>query len=146
MKNLLFYWLFTILSFCTAVSGFTQNNRIVNLDTLIAEALQNNPGLRAARLQTEAARAQIRQARAWEAPEVGVEFFQTPIQSFPNPVADGMETDYVVQQMIPFPGKIANMAKAATSNADMSAENYNALKRKIIRDLKSAYFELYLVQ
>jgi outer membrane protein TolC len=146
MKNILVYWLFAFASIFAASSGFAQDDNVLNLDELIVEALKNNPSLQAARLQTEAARTQIRQARAWEAPQVGIEFFQTPIQSFPNPVKDGMETDYFVQQMIPFPGKISNMAKAARSNAEMSAENYNALERKIIRDLKSAYYELYLVQ
>ncbi len=144
MKNILVSGLFALIF--AASSGFAQDGSVLNLDELIAEALKNNPGLQAARLQTEAARTQIRQARAWEAPQVGIEFFQTPIQSFPNPAKDGMETDYFVQQMIPFPGKISNMAKAARSNAEMSAENYRALERKIIRDLKSAYYELYLVQ
>ena len=146
MKKFSLYWLFAFLSICVASPGWAQNGDVLNLDELITEALKNNPALQAARFQTEAARTQIRQARAWEAPQFGIEFYQTPIQSFPNPIKDGMETDYVVQQMIPFPGKISNMAKAAKSNADMSAENYNALERKVIRDLKSAYYELYLVQ
>lgn len=146
MKQLSVYFLFTLASIFASSLGFAQDGNVLDLDELIAEALKNNPSLQAAHLQTEAARTQIRQARAWEAPQVGVEFFQTPIQSFPNPIKDGMETDYFVQQMIPFPGKISNMAKAARSNAEMSAENYNALERKIIRELKSAYYELYLVQ
>lgn len=146
MKKRSFYWLFTFFSICATSVSFAQNDDALNLDELIAEALKSNPSLQAARFQTEAARTQIRQARAWEAPQVGLEFFETPIQSFPNPIKDGMETDYFIQQMIPFPGKISNMAKAAMSNAGMSAENYNALERKIIRDLKSAYYELYLVQ
>jgi outer membrane protein TolC len=116
------------------------------LEDLIAEALQNNPQLRAARNQTAAARTKVNQVTSWEAPQVGAEFYQTPIQSFPNPVKDGMETDYFVQQMFPFPGKLAAMGKAAESNANMVEQGYKALERKILRELKSAYYELYLVQ
>jgi outer membrane protein TolC len=145
MKKLVVYSLLAISIF-VASTGFSQNGDNVDLEELIAKALKSNPSLQAARFQTEAARTQIRQARAWDAPQVGVEFYNTPIRSFPNPIKDGMETDYFVQQMIPFPGKISNMAKAARSNSEMSAENYNTLERKIIRDLKSAYYELYLLQ
>jgi outer membrane protein TolC len=57
-----------------------------------------------------------------------------------------METDYFVQQMIPFPGKLKAMGLSATYNSKMYEEQFNALKNKIIRDLKSAYYELYLIQ
>jgi outer membrane protein TolC len=126
--------------------GQAQESKPLKLEDLIAEALQNNPQLRAARNQTAAARTKVNQATSWEAPQVGAEFYQTPIQSFPNPVKDGMETDYFVQQMFPFPGKLAAMGKAAESNANMVEQGYKALERKILRELKSAYYELYLVQ
>ncbi len=118
----------------------------LNLDELIAEALRNNPQLRAARHQTGAARAVVDQVSSWEAPQLGVEFYQTPIQSFPIPWKNGMETDYFLQQMFPFPGKLSGMGRAAQNNASMLDEQYRALERKVIRDLKSEYYELYLIQ
>ncbi len=123
-----------------------QQSGILKLQDLVAEALQNNPQLRAARNQTAAARTRIDQVTSWEAPQVGVEFFQTPVQSFPNPVKNGMETDYFIQQMFPFPGKLSAMGQAAENSANMIGQGYKALERKIIRELKSAYYELYLVQ
>jgi cobalt-zinc-cadmium efflux system outer membrane protein len=118
----------------------------VNLDDLIVEALQNNPQLRAARSQTAAAKTRVNQVTSWDAPQLGVEFFQTPVQSFPNPLKDQMEMDYFVQQMFPFPGKLSAMGRAAEANSNMFEQGYNALERKILRDLKSAYYELYLIQ
>lgn len=126
----------------TSVNG----EKPLKLDDLIAEALQNNPQLRAARNQTAAARTRIDQATSWDAPQLGVEFYQTPVQSFPNPVKNGMETDYFIQQMFPFPGKLSAMGRAAEANASMFDQRYKALERKILRELKSAYYELYLVQ
>ncbi|MEW6060891.1 MAG: TolC family protein [Bacteroidota bacterium] len=115
------------------------------LDSLIAEALKNNPQLRAAHNQTASSRTRINQVTSYDAPQAGIEFYQTPIQSL-NPIKSGMETDYFIQQMVPFPGKLSLMGRAAENNAAMVEQGANALERKIIRDLKSAYYELYLVQ
>lgn len=123
-----------------------QDSPRLNLDSLVAEAIQNNPQLRASRNQTASARTRISQVTAWDPPQIGVEFYQTPIRSFPNPISNGMETDYFIQQMIPFPGKLSAMGRAAEKNADMVNEAYTALKRRIVRELKSAYFELFHVQ
>lgn len=101
-----------------------QETKPLMLDDLIKETLENNPQLRAARNQTSAARAHVDQATSWDAPQLGVEFYQTPIQSFPNPVKNSMETDYFLQQMIPFPGKISAMGRSAKNNANMIAQGY----------------------
>ncbi len=124
----------------------SQESQPLNLDVLVAEALQNNPQLRSAGNQAAAARTKVDQVTSWDAPQLGVEFYQTPIQSFPNPLKNGMETDYFIQQMIPFPGKLSAMGKAAENNAGMINQGYKALERRIIRDLKYAYFELFHVQ
>lgn len=145
MSKIIFH-LVILLTVLFPFDLWAQQAGILKLQDLVAEALQNNPQLRAARNQTAAARTRIDQVTSWEAPQVGVEFFQTPVQSFPNPVKNGMETDYFIQQMFPFPGKLSAMGKAAESNASMFEQGYKALERKILRELKSAYYELYLVQ
>ncbi len=123
-----------------------QTSDYVYIDSLVAEALQNNPELKAARNITNAAKTKIDQVSTWEAPQVGIEFFQTPISSFPNPIKDGMETDYFVQQMFPFPGKLSAMGEAAENNANMFEAQFKALEREIIKNVKTTYYELYLVQ
>lgn len=124
---------------------YSQEPKQLVLGELIAEALQNNPQLRAAHNQSASVKTRINQVTSYDAPQVGIEFFQTPIQSL-NPIRDGMETDYFIQQMIPFPGKLSLMGKVAENNVAMVEQSANALERKIIRDLKMAYYELYLVQ
>src|SRR5450759_1339579 len=139
-----------ILAIAFALIGpaalLSQESQRLNLDELVAAALQNNPQLRSAGNQAAATRTKVDQVTSWDAPQIGVEFYQTPIQSFPNPLKNGMETDYFIQQMIPFPGKLSAMGKAAENNAGMMDQGYKALERRIIRDLKSAYFELFHVQ
>ncbi len=136
---LIFFILFSI-------NSYSQEKKSEILEIFVQEALENNPQLRAAKNNTSAFQAKIPQMGAWSPPQFGVEFYQTPIQSFPNPIQDGMETDYFIQQMIHFPGKLSAMENAAKNNADMAEQNYEALKRKVIRDLKSTYYMLYLIQ
>ena len=126
--------------------ALADDGKVLTIDGLVAEALRNNPQLQAARHRTEAATTRIDQATAWKAPEIGFEFYQTPVSSFPNPANNSMENDYFIQQMFPFPGKLSSMGEAAESNARMFDEGYKSLEHKVIRDLKSSYYELYLVQ
>ncbi len=137
---------FMLFMFLLALPLYGQEQRQESLEALINEALKDNPQLRAARNRTEAAKTKINQSTSWESPQLGVEFYQVPIQSFPNPLKNNMEMDYSLQQMIPFPGKLSAMGSAAENNAEMVNQNYKALELKIIRDLKSAYYDLYLVQ
>lgn len=124
----------------------SENQPIVKLETLVQEVKENNPGLKAARHQIKAAQAKVRQVTALDPSQIGVEFFQTPVESFPNPARNGMETDYFIQQMFPYPGKLSLMGKTMESNVRMTEEGYKALELRVIRDLKTAYYELYLVQ
>jgi len=140
------FYLFVLLGLGTYVPAPGQENGQLMLDSLVAETLRSNPQLRASRNRASASLTRIDQVTSWESPQVGVEFYQTPIKSFPNPARDWMENDYFIQQMIPFPGKLSAMGRSAENQAAMAEQEYGALRRKVIRDLKSAYFELYLVQ
>jgi outer membrane protein TolC len=77
---------------------------------------------------------------------VGLEFYQTPISSFPNPVRNGRETDYSIQQALPFPGKRQAMGRVARRSADMAGQNARALERQVAREVKTAYYTLYFAR
>ncbi|MCL5030521.1 MAG: TolC family protein [Bacteroidetes bacterium] len=126
--------------------GFGQEGINSSLEKLVSEAIRNNPQLKAAGSQTLAEKTKVNQVTAWDPPQVGISFYQTPIQSFPNPIKNGMETDYYIQQMFPFPGKLSNMGKSAENNAAMYGQQYKELEREIIREVKSNYYEIYFVQ
>lgn len=117
----------------------------VPVAVFLNEALANNPGLQAARARHESALARIPQARAWDDPQVGVEFYATPITSI-NPFKDGMETDYFVQQMIPFWGKKRLMEKAAASGAEAVEQAVATAERDLVVGVKRAYAMLYSAQ
>jgi outer membrane protein, heavy metal efflux system len=135
---------FFLLALAVPVPGPAQSAEPASLDDLIKEAVSNNPQLRAARLESAAAETRISQATSLDPPQVGIEFYQTPLRSFPNPIHDGQETDYSFQQMFPFPGKLKVMGRSARNFAGMSGQKYVSLERQVIRDLKVACYELYL--
>ena len=118
----------------------------VVLESLVQEARRNNPEIQAAGHQSHAAWSRVRQTVTWEPPLIGVEFYQAPVASFPNPFKNQMEYDYFIEQMIPFPGKLSAMGKAVRNGARMAEEDAKAVERRVIFDLKSAYAELYWIQ
>ena len=138
-------WLLVVGILMVKYVVFSQNNYL-NLDSLIVEAKQNNPQLKALRSKVMASESKVGQVSAWEPPQIGVEFFNSPIQSFPNPFKNQMEYDYFIQQMFPFPGKIGNMKKAAHNNALMTNQEYHTLEKKIIRDIENSYYDLFFIQ
>jgi cobalt-zinc-cadmium efflux system outer membrane protein len=116
-----------------------------SLSALVSEAMRNNPSIQAAEYQVKSMRAAPDRAWSLEAPQVGVEFFQTPVKSFPNPLKNQQEIDYSVQQALPFPGKIATRMRAEDRRADMGSADLESLKRQVVRDVKNDYYELYLL-
>lgn len=145
---LLFLFMLSTPSFVDAqemVTGPMGVDSGVPVAAFISEALMNNPGLQGARARHERALARIPQARAWDDPQVGVEFYATPVTSI-NPFKDGMETDYFVQQMIPFWGKKRLMGKAAASGADVVEQAFTTTERDLVLGVKRAFAMLYSAQ
>lgn len=117
----------------------------VPIAVFLQEVLANNPGLQGVRARQESALARIPQAKAWDDPQVGVEFYATPITSA-NPFKDGMETDYFLQQMIPFWGKRGLMGRAASSSAQIVEQAVTTTERDLIVQVKRAFAMLYSAQ
>jgi outer membrane protein, heavy metal efflux system len=135
----------TVFSAGPAPAQETENASVV-LDSLVQEAMRNNPEIQAAGHQSRAAWSRVRRTVTWEPPRVGVEFYQAPVASFPNPFKNQMEYDYFIEQMIPFPGKLNAMGNADRNGARMAEEDAKAVERRVIFDLKTAFAELYLIQ
>ncbi|MCZ7558260.1 MAG: TolC family protein [Bacteroidia bacterium] len=127
--------LFAMLLLCAEHSS-AQTTR--SRQDFIDAALNNSAALRAASARVRSAEASRRRASAWEAPTVAFEFYATPVTSL-NPLRDGLENDYSIQQMIMFPGKIGRMEDMADAGIRMRRENVETAKRAIIAEVKSAY-------
>lgn len=108
-------------------------------------ALEHSASIRAAKHGVDVARASLRRAGAWEAPTVAFEFYSTPITSL-NPLRDGLENDYSIQQMIPFPGKIGRMEDMAAAGVRMKAGEVERARRDVIYETRRVWSMLATAQ
>jgi outer membrane protein TolC len=113
------------------------------LADLVSELLRSNPDLQAAQFSARAAWAQAGVAGGLEAPQVGMDFFQTPVSSFPDPAKNNLEIDYFAQQDIMFPGRLIAMGTAENRRASMLEQDARMKAQRLVRNLKGAYYELY---
>ena len=117
-----------------------------SLPALIARALRLNPALVAGSHEVRALHNSPEHAWHLDAPQVGVEFYQAPLGSFPNPLRRQMEIDYSIQQALPFPGKIGKRIRAEHGHARRGEAELEAEGRRVARDVKAAYYALYLAE
>ncbi|MEO7426697.1 MAG: TolC family protein [Fibrobacteria bacterium] len=115
-----------------------------SLAGLVAQALENNRSLKAAEFKIKSLHSAPGHTWYLEPPQVGVEFYQAPLKSFPDPLREQAEIDYSIQQAFPFPGKNSSRIDAEHKHAEMSEAELAALRRKVIREIKTGYYDLYL--
>jgi outer membrane protein, heavy metal efflux system len=114
------------------------------LGSLVAEALQNNPELRAAAKETEAANQRVRPAGALEDPMLEAGLLNVPIQPFSLNREDMTMKMLGLSQKLPYPGKRALREQVAAKDAETLNYGLRETTNRIVRDVKLAYFDLAL--
>jgi outer membrane protein TolC len=114
------------------------------LSALVAEALQNNPELRAAAKETEAANQRVRPAGALEDPMLEAGFLNLPIQSLRFNREDMTMKMLGLSQKLPYPGKRALREQLAAKDAETLGYGVRETSNRVVREVKLAYFDLAL--
>ena len=114
------------------------------LSSLVAEALQNNPELRAAAKETEAASQRVRPAGALEDPMLEAGLLNVPIQPFSLNREDMTMKMLGLSQKLPYPGKRALREQVAAKDAETLGYGLRETTNRVVRDVKLAYFDLAL--
>ena len=114
------------------------------LAALIDEALRNNPELRGAAKETEAAGQRIRPAGALEDPMLEAGILNAPIQPWRLNREDMTMKMLGVSQKLPFPGKRALREQVAAKDAESVKYGLRETGNRIVRDVKLAYYDLAL--
>jgi outer membrane protein TolC len=114
------------------------------LGALVAEALQNNPELRAAAKETEAARQRVRPAGALEDPMLEAGLLNVPVQSWRLNQEDMTMKMLGLSQKLPYPGKRALREQVAAKDVESVSYGLRETTNRIVRDVKLAYFDLAL--
>ncbi len=114
------------------------------LSSLVAEALRNNPELRAAAKEVEAADQRVRPAGALEDPMLEAGLLNAPIQPFSLNREDMTMKMLGLSQKLPYPGKRALREKVAAKDAETLKYGLGETTNRVVRDVKLAYFDLAL--
>jgi outer membrane protein, heavy metal efflux system len=115
----------------------------LTLDEVIAEALQNNPQVRAMQAKWEAAQERPAQERTLPNPTLtakggnGLDDF-----SFPRT----QETRVGIEQTFPWFGTLGLRGKVAEKDAAIVHHEHETMELEVVASVKEAYFDLYSVQ
>ena len=114
----------------------------LSLDGLLAEVAQDNPTLRAARLDAEALARVPMQVGALPDPSVSLAAFVVPMH-----MEDGEQrAQWGVEQRVPWPGTLGLRAQSARAAAEATAAEADALALDLMLQVKLAYYALYHVE
>jgi outer membrane protein TolC len=109
------------------------------LPALIAEALERNPEVRAARERERAARLRVPQAAALPDPTAGYMVMGEMLETRLGP----QEDVYELEQMIPFPGKLWQRRQMAAAEARAAQAQRRMAELGVAQQVRDAYADLY---
>jgi cobalt-zinc-cadmium efflux system outer membrane protein len=122
----------------------SHSEAVALLEDLLTEAEQNNPQIQAVRLSWQAAKQVPSQVSTLPDPQFNVQ--QVNVGS-PRPFAGYTNSDFAyvglgVTQDLPYPGKLRLKGEMAKRDADVVQQQYESVRRSILAEVKSAYFQL----
>ena len=121
----------------------------VTLSDILTEAEHNNPRIRAARFESDAAKQIPGQAASLPDPQVVLQQFSV---GSPRPFAGYTNSDFAyvglgLSQDLPYPGKLRLRGEIAKKDAEASEQGYESVRREVLSQVKLAYFQLgYLAE
>ncbi|HEY6043786.1 MAG TPA: TolC family protein [Nitrosospira sp.] len=114
------------------------------LASLIAEALENNPEIRAALRERDAASHRIAPAAALDDPVLEAGVINAPVASSTFNREDMTMKMIGLSQRLPFPGKRGLREAVAAKDAEGVGYGYQETVNRVVRDIKIAYLDLGL--
>jgi len=115
-----------------------------SVDTLVQEALKNNPQVASFDHRIQATDSRARAAGAWPAPTIGVEFSQVPTTSG-NLLNDAIANNYSISQMFMLGGKFSAMSEVERRRGGILEENRSAFLVDLRGRVKMNYYRLWLL-
>ena len=114
------------------------------LTTLVAEALANNPEIQAARRERDAAQQRISPAGALDDPMLEAGVLNLPTRSLRFDREDMTMKMIGLSQRLPYPGKRGLREEVAAKDAETIGYGAQETVNRVVRDVKTAYFDLGL--
>jgi outer membrane protein TolC len=113
----------------------------LRLDWVLEQVRQQNPEIRAAKAEAEAAKAMVIASRSWPDPQVGLEYWDFPRPGFNLGSADQRWLDF--SQEIPFPAKTWLESGVAGHELLLKRAEVRKTESEQALQAKQAYWDLY---
>ncbi len=123
--------------------GFSMLGYAQSVDSLIHEALKNNPQLKSFGYQIQASGFRANAAQALPAPSVGVEFSQVPSNSF-NLINGATSNNFSLSQMFMLGGKLSAMSDVEKKKGNVLEQNLGSMEVQLRSKIKMNYYQLWL--
>ncbi|MGE5401192.1 MAG: TolC family protein [Ignavibacteriales bacterium] len=115
------------------------------LDSLVNEAVRNNPRLKSLEAKTRSAEYRAETFGSYPAPTLGIQFSEIPFGKY-NIVDDALSNEVSLSQMFMLGGKLGAMTESERKNAVVQGDNYHIYKANLIGQVKMAYYSLWLTE
>ena len=134
-----------IFTFFLINIDYVKADEVEELDSLVEEALNNNPEIKASKEKYLASTKRPSQEGSLPNPIIGGKIKNVSFDKIT--LGDDPRSDVQVffTQEIPFPGKLSSKEKVALENAESQKWVTDAITRKIIAELKSAYYDWFFI-
>jgi outer membrane protein TolC len=129
----------------TGVHAAPEERRDAQLQELLEEAARNNPEIRVARSEHEAAQHRVSPAGALDDPMLEAGVINAPLASQAFRREDMTMKMLGLSQRFPYPGKRGLRQDVAAKDAESVSHAYQETVNRVLRDVKAAYFELAFV-
>ncbi len=137
--------LFQIILFATLIFGINAKAETVKLASLVQEASENNPIIKASKARWEASTMRPSQEGSLPNPIIGGRIKNVSFSDITLGEDPRSDIQAFVSQEIPFPGKLSSKEEIAQQESDSQRWLSDAISRKVIADLKEAYFDWFFV-
>lgn len=124
---------------------FDDKQSVISLQELIAEALEKNPEIAAAKRRVDVKRAQIPQSTALPDPMVSVTSMGNVVPFWLQKGDPSSARIVGFSQDIPYPGKLSLKGKVARMEAEAEIFGFEQRWRMVVSNLKTAYYDLYFI-
>jgi outer membrane protein TolC len=143
MKQLIVITLLSSILFLPVPTNCRGGNSL-NLEELIQEALNANPEITALQKKRDAMWQRPPQEKSWDDPELTLGVANLSTSNFKFNDIDMTMKQIGIMQNIPMPGITSLKEKVAIQEAKSSDQMLADGKLKIVRDVKNAYYNLYI--
>ena len=134
-----------ILWMAFSSAGMTQGQAGADtLDDLVAESLSRNPDVQAAEQRWHVYEHKIAQAASLDDPRLSLALNNYPLDSLRWDQTPMTGEVVRLSQNLPFPGKLAAKREVAAQQAAWYREAYSESRLQLVRQVKEAWFGLYL--